>query len=99
MGFDDEHAEALEIVMPGGAQGQPIADAGTILIWACNDIESQRKVGGGSGHRTDHRKVRIARQGRGRRPRVPAIRDKTQARLVSKDAAKMRRHPQRSTNV
>ena len=41
---DDEDPEALEIVMPGGGQGQPISDAGSLLVWAGNHIKREREI-------------------------------------------------------
>ena len=52
MGVDDKDAEALEIVVPGGAQGQSIADALTFLVGTGDHIEGE--IGSSSGHRTDY---------------------------------------------
>jgi hypothetical protein len=71
MGVDT--AEALEIVVPGGAQRQSIANALAFLIRTGDHIKGERKVGGSSGHRTDHGKIAFALQCREWRWRLPTI--------------------------
>ena len=85
--------------MPGGAQDQPVANAGALLVRAGDHIERERKIGSASGHRADDRKIAFARQGRDPRRRLSATGNKTQCRLVSVDAAIMRRCAQRTTQV
>ena len=99
MRVDDEDAEALEVFVPGGAQSQPVADAGALLVRTGDHIERKREIGSASGHRTDDREIAFARQGRGARRGLPAMRHKTQCRLVSVDAAIMRWRAQRTAQV
>src|SRR5262249_57222407 len=68
----DEHAEALEIVMPRGPQCKPVANALALLVGPRDHIQRQGKIAGASRHRADHCQIGIALQWRGWRGREPA---------------------------
>ena len=99
MRVDDENAEVLEVIVPGGGQSQPVAGAGAFLVRSGDHIERKREIRGASGHWTDDPEIAMARQGRDARRGQPAVRHKTQCRLVRIDAAIMRWRAQRTATV
>ena len=60
MGVDDQNAEALEIVVPSGAQGQSITHALTFFVGTSDYIEGECEIGRGSGQGTGYGKIAFA---------------------------------------
>src|SRR5215472_1630587 len=99
MAVDDEDPKFAQRFVPCQRQQQPVANALAHLIGAGNGIERRSEVGGGSGHRTDHRKVARKWQWLARRLVVTAKWHQTETRLVRVNAAEMGRHAQGPTDV
>jgi hypothetical protein len=99
MGVDDEHPEALQVVVARRRQRQPIGDAVTRLVRTGEHAERQGEVGRAARHRSDHSEIDVAWHGRDPRRRVSARRHEIERRLMPIDAAIMRRHAQRAGDV
>ena len=91
---DDEHAKALQILMPGGRQRQFVADSLRRLVGSGDDIELQGEIGGAARHRPRDREPTADRYVRHMRRPGAVHRHKIEARLVREDAAEMRRAAQ-----
>ena len=57
MGVNNEDPEALEIIVAGRPQRQPISDAGALLVRTSHHVEGQRKISSASCHRTNHYEI------------------------------------------
>ena len=62
----DEHAEALEGLVPCGRQREPIGAPEGLLVGIGQEVEHDRKVGRAARHRTDDREVAFERERWGR---------------------------------
>src|SRR5215470_1004364 len=96
---DDQHTKTFEILTPGRRQSQSIAYTRACLVGTRKHVERQREIAGAARHRSDDRKIDVARNGRKARRRLPPIWYETPGWLVSIDATIMRWRAQRAADV